>query len=224
MAPLAGAYLFLLGLASGITVLAITSYRLASPAWLRRLLIVTGFLVIGRYVTMALFTQADAPERFWALRRLWFATSYGLTLPSVVAVDQLIRHPAMTPKKLLTWFAPFLVAYLAVSLFGAFRPSPDPVAGWQPELLPAWAGVVSIVQTLFVLAFVGGCALFIRKIPVRPIQSALAILAAAHVALAIDGVVLAMGGWYFRPFLFSEMLMLLALWHAFTTAAKLQQA
>lgn len=223
MAPLANAYLFLLGLAAGFAFLTISAYRQVSPPWLRRLLIVTGVLVIGRYVTMALFTQSDAPERFWAMRRLWFSTSYGLTLPSVVAVDQLIRHPAMTPKKLLTWFSPFLLAYAAISLFGAFHPVQHPVIGWQPELSPAWMLAVTVVQSVFVLSFIAGCLLFIRKIPVRPIQAALAVLVLAYVALGLDGLLLATGRWYFHPFLFSEMLTLLALWYAFSKSTTLQQ-
>ncbi len=217
--PLASLYLFCLGLASGLALLTFTAYRRVSPQWLKWLLIGLGGFVISRYVTLALFTQAKAVQQFWWLRHCWFATSVGLTLPSIVAVDQLVRHPAMTPKKLFRWYAPFLFAYILVIVFGHFIPMPDPVIGWTLKLSSPWQWLVSIVQSTFVVGFVGICALLIRKLPSRPIRLALAGLAIAHLYLAVDGIILAFGGWYFRPFLFSEIFTLLAIWHAFSTAS-----
>lgn len=215
----AGAYLFLLGAASGLAVLAISSYRRLSPAWLKWLLVASGVFLVSRYVTMGLFTHPDAPERYWALRRCWYASAIGLTLPSVFAVDQLIRHPAMTPGKLLRWYAPFLAVYAAVMLLGNAQPAADPLIGWVPRLSPAWRLVVSVTQGLFVAGFLAVCGLLARKIPVRRIRMALSVLMAAQAYLALDGLIVAFGGWYPRPFLYSEMAMLLALWYAFETAA-----
>lgn len=213
-------YVYLLGLASGITLLAVTSYRHVSPRWLRWLLFATGLFVITRYISMALFTHPEAPERFWAFRHCWYATSVGLALPSVVAMDQLIKHPAMTPRKLLQWFSPFLLAYAAIILFGRFQPVPDPLGGWFPQLVGAWRWSAITVQTVFVVGFIALAVLFIRKIPSRHIRVALAGLVLAHLYLGFDGVLLALGHWYVRPFLYSEMLTLLALWHAFETSAR----
>ena len=217
------AYLFLLGLASGITLLALTAYRRVSPPWLKWLLIASGVFVMSRYVTMALFTSDEAPQRFWALRHCWFATSIGLTLPSVFAIDQLLRHPALSPKKLLCWFAPFLAAYSAVILFGAFSPVPDRVGGWIPRLSSGWQAFVAIVHGTFVIGFLGICGMLMRKIPSRPIRASLLGLAVGQAYLAVDGLLLASGRWYFRPFLYSEMLTLLAIWHAYETSTALQQ-
>lgn len=222
--PLGSLYLFLLGLASGIVLLTVTAYRAVSPRWLKWLLIASGVFVISRYVTMALFTQPDAPHRFWGLRHCWFATSVGLTLPSLFAVDQLLRHPAMTPKKLLQWFSPFLVAYASVILFGDVSPVPDRVAGWMPQLSPAWRWVVSITHAIFVLGFLGIGAMLMRKIPSRSIRLALAGLMVGHAYLGLDGLLLVLNLWYFRPFLYSEILTLLAIWFAFDTASRLQSS
>ncbi len=224
MTPLAGGYLFLLGLASGITLLAMTSYRRISPTWLKWLVMATGLFVFSRYVTLALFTWPDAPQRFSALRHCWLATSVGLTLPSVVAVDQLIRHPAMTPKKLLRWFSPFLAAYAAVILFGRFTAVPDPVAGWTLDLAPGWERLVAVVQSVFVAGFLCIAGMLARKIPVTQIRVALGGLMLAQAYLGLDGILLAMGRWYMRPFLFSEMAALLAIWYALETAHTLQQS
>ena len=223
MTPLAGAYLFLLGLASGVALLTITAYRYVSPTWLKWLLIGTGAFVISRYVSMALFTNADAPQRFWVLRHCWFASSVGLTLPSVMVIDQLLRHPAMSPAKLLRLFSPFLIAYGSVILFGTMRPEPDRVMGWVPHLTGSWHWLLSFVQVGFVLGFIGICIGLIQKIPSPPIQRALLGLALAQGYLGVDGLLLALGRWYFRPFLYSEMLTLLALWYAYETSARLQR-
>lgn len=219
----AGAYLFLLGLAGGIALLSLTAYRHVSPAWVRRLLLVTGLFVFSRYLTMALFTMPESLASLALLRPCWFATSVGLTLPGLFAVDQLLRHPAMTPKRLLRWYAPFLAAYLAILLFGRVVAAPDPVAGWSLHLTPGWQRLLSAAHGLFVLGFIGASLLLMRKVALRPVRTALAGLMAAYLYLTVDGLVLAFGGWYFRPYLYSEMLALLALWHAFETAAALQR-
>lgn len=223
MVTAAGVYVFLLGLASGVALLTITSFRRVSPRWLKWLLIATGLFVISRYVTLALYTTLDAPTRVWPLlRHCWFASSVGLTLPSIMVIDQLLRHPAMSPRKLLLWFAPFLAIYGAVIALAPVTPVPDRVVGWTLRLAPGWRMLLSIAQGLFVVGFVGIGALLMRKVPSAPIRLALLGVMCGHVYLGVDGVVLALGRWYFRPFLFSEIVALLAIWHAYDTSGRLQ--
>ena len=223
MAALAGPYLFLLGLASGFVILAITAYRRVSPRWLRWLLMAAGLFMLSRYATLALFTHPEAPQRFWALRHCWFASSIGLTLPSVFAIDQLVKHPAMSPKTLLRWFTPFLIVYALVMLFGSFTPRPDPWVGWTLGLGPVWRVVLLVTQAVFVLGFIGICVMVMLKFPSRSVRLALLGLAAGHGYLGVDGLILALDGAYFRPFLYSEMVTLLAIWHAYETATALQE-
>ena len=160
MPPEGALYLFLLGLASGVTLLTISAYRRVSPGWLKWMLVACGALVISRYATMALFASAETPEHVWRVRHCWFASYLGLTLPSVFAIDQLLRHPAMTPKKLLGWFSPFLLAYGALILAAGrgerLRPHTDrcpkpllpvrgqPLIAWHLQALAA-AGVREVV-------------------------------------------------------------------------------
>ena len=224
MLALARAYLFLLGLTSGLTLLTLTAYRRISPRWLRVLLISTGLFVISRYATLALLTSAEAAQHVWGLRYCWLATSVGLTLPSVFAIDQLLRHPAMSPQKLLLWFSPFLVAYAATILCATITPAPDRIVGVTLHLSPGWQLFLAVVQTIFVIGFLGLCTWLIRKVRSRPIRVAVLGLAVGHGWLAVDGLIVALGGWYFRPFLFSEMFTLLAIWYAYETSTSLQQA
>lgn len=73
-------------------------------------------------------------------------------------------------------------------------------------------------QAVFVLGFLFLAFTLFRFVPRGPGRRALAALAAAQAWLGIDGVVLALGGSYFRPYLYSEMAALLALWYAYEAA------
>ena len=224
----AGGYLFLLGLAGGLAILPLTAYARVTPGWVRWLLMAAGIFTAGRYVALAYIMMfAGGPVE---IGQLWFGSTVGLTLPSVFAVDALVRHPAMTPKKLLLRFSPFLAAYAALLLFArgdviVYRIAqgstviPDRVF----LLAPVWRMFAFVVQALFVIGFVGLCLLLVKKIPVQAIQSALLILAAAHSYLGVVGLLLATRGWWFTaPFLAPEMLVLLALWYAFQIADSLR--
>ena len=78
--------------------------------------------------------------------------------------------------------------------------------------------LLGITQSVFVVLFVGFCVLLMRQLSSASIRLALFWLAIGHLTLALDGLLVASGGWYFRPFLFSEMLTLLAIWHAYETS------
>jgi len=216
--PVAAWYLFSLGLAVGLAVLAMTAYLSVSPRWLRWMLLASGAYVTSRYVTMALFAVSPEPQRLWALRRCWLASSVGLTFPMLVALDQLVRHPAMSPRKLLRWFSPFLAAYALIILFGRFELGADRVAGSSPRLVGWTLWLLAVVQGSFVVGFLGLGALLIRKLPFRHIQLALGGLMIAVGYLGLDGLLVATDRWYARPFLFSEILAMIAIWFALETA------
>lgn len=216
--PLAGWYLFGLGLALGLTALTATVYRKVSPRWLRWTLLGLAAAVGSRYVTMAVYALTDAPERWWWMSRCWLATSVGLTLPSVLVLDQLLRHPSWSATKVLRYFAPFVAIYAAVIVFGRLEMVPDTASGWQLELTGFWRAVLAVTQSVFVLGYLALCALIGLRMRSRRVRLALAGLFLAHLYLGVDGALLAMGVNYFRPFFFSEMLALAALGHAFDTA------
>lgn len=213
------AYLFLLGFASGLCVLVITSFRRISPTWLKLVLTAVILLTGSRYVVMALYTNPATLHRFWFLHPLWFGSLIGLTLPSIFAIDQLLRHPAITPMKLMKGYFPFLIAYIAIMVFGRGAPISDPTGSWIVQLDSVWQWVLISTQIIFVICFISACFLLINKIPNRIIRTALLILALGQLYLAFDSLLLFLGGWYFKPFLFSEIFMLLAIWWTYETAA-----
>ncbi len=218
MDALAAWYLFWVGVAAGVALLAMTAYAGVSPLWLRGVLLASGAVVMSRYVSMVVYATNPGPPAWEWWSRCWFGTSVGLTLPGVVALDQLVRHPAMTPKKLLTWFSPFLAAYAAVLALGTVALAPDPIIGMRPHLV-GWARVVlGLTHTGFVAGFLWVGIFLVRKLPVRRIQVALLGLMAAFVYLGLDGIVESVGWWYFRPFLFSDITALVAIWFALYTA------
>ncbi len=200
-----GAHLFLLGLASGLTLLAISAYRHASPAWLKWLLIISGILLISRYVVSAQATTTSNKEslQLWIVQYCWISRFIGLTLPAIFAVDQIIRHPAMTPQKLLQWYAPFLIAAGVALALGNVA--------------------LVVVQIVFFIGLVGVCLMLMRKIPSPPIQRALLGLALAYGCLGVDALAVILDR-YRTLFFSSEMVALLALWYAYETSAVLQRS
>ena len=217
--------LFLLGLACGVALWATSAFRRVTPWWLRGLLIASGFFMVSRYVAIAVFASAETPEQVWWMRHCWFATSLGLPLASAVAVDQVVRHPAMTPKKLLTWLAPFLIIYLTIILFGTMTLVPDRVVGWTIHLSHGWQMLLASTQATFVVGFLATSLILFRKIPSPRIRRILLCLMGGQVLLACEGVFLALGVWDVRPYLYySEPLVLLAIWYALETAMSLRDA
>jgi hypothetical protein len=162
---------------------------------------------------MALFAVSPDPQALWGLRACWFGTSIGLTLPAVVAMDQLVRHPAMTPKKLLQGYAPFAAAYLAAILLGSYELAADPLAGQSPRLVGWGRWLLVLTHSVFVAGFVWLAAMVCRKVPVPRIRLALGVLMAAYAYLWLDGVLQ-------RPGLSSELLAMGALWFALEMARR----
>ena len=188
MPSLGAFYLFLLGFAAGVALLTTTSYRRVSPRWLRWLLMISGLLVMSRY----------------AISTHWILGAVGLTLPAFFAIDQLLKHPAMTPIKLLRWYAPFAALYGLVMLWG------------NPAAIPTLS---ALVTGLFSASLLIAGLLVLRRVPAGTVRTALLFLIVAYLCLAIDAV--RMGS---HPgFVYSELLVLLALWHAFEISARLQQ-
>ena len=204
-------HLFLLGLASGMALVALTSYRHLSPPWLKWLLIASGTLLISRYVMTAWWLDAGEAAAI-VLYYVWVVSSIGLTLPGVCAIDQLIRHPAMTPKKLLRWYV--------------LLPLADGIALFGMTLVPnhIWLVLVCVVHLVFFSGFVGVCVLLRRNISSPPIQRALLGLAFSYGFLGLNVFMATLGRWDERLFLYPEMLALLAIWYAYDTSARLQQA
>lgn len=216
--PLQGWYLFCAGLAAGVAILALTGYAALSPRWMKWAVIAAGLFTLSRYVAMAACALVPNAASSWVVQRCWLGASVGLTLPTVVALDQLVRHPAMSPKKLLQRVAPFLAGYAIVLAFGAFDAQPDPLLGARPHLV-GWAAILlAIIHACFVLGFLALSFLIIRKLPVRRIQAAIAGLMLAQLSLGADGALEHLRLWSFRPLLFPELLALLAIWWALRTA------
>ena len=200
-----GAHLFLLGLACGVALLTATSYRRVSPPWLRWLLVASAMLVLSWYALITLQVLPEAPISSGWVRAGWYAGAIGFTLPAFFAIDQLLKHPAMTPAKLLRWYVPFFALYGLVTCFAD---------------LALMERLFAVIHSLFGAAILAVGLLLLRRVPAGAIRNALLLLMAAYVSFAGEAVV--------RAFLLSdgfrylELLVLLALWHAYETSAKLQ--
>jgi hypothetical protein len=221
---LGSGYLFLLGLACGIACLAITSYVRLSPRWLRWMLMASGLCLVARYVSLA-YAAIGAPWPEAPFLRAWLGSDIGFTLPSVFAVDALIRHPAMTPRKLLARFSPFLALYAALAVAARGSVLFNRQLGWGFALTPPWLILAAALQAGFLVAFAGVSFVLIRKLPVPAIRAALLILVVSHGYRQSLSLAMAMKGWWLSAeLLLPEMLTLLAIWYAFQTATRLQDS
>ena len=219
-----GHYLFCLGFLAGLSLLTVTAYRHISPLWFRTLLAgATGSLITGRYALLALVMMTDMPPPLAALRCVWFGASAVFLFSSTVAVDQLIRHPAMSSKKLLVWLSPFLLVYGAALLVAPGTPvRMEAPLGWWLRLSPAWQALLSVTQGVFVIAFVGTVLLLIRKIPVWRIRLALLNLGMTQLCLGLGVFMILQTPTFLGYLLLAEMLALFVLWYAYETGAALQ--
>ena len=188
-----GVRLFALGFSAGLTTLTMSAYRRASPRWLRWLLLGSGLLVMGRYAALA----AQPPLHDGLFRIADAGSLIGLTLPGIFAIDQVLRHPALSPKILLRWYAPFAIL----------------VSGWL--LLRAKGSVgdqVLAIQGLSSLSIAGACLLVMRRFPVPAARRALLGLVLGYLGCAMV---------HLLPvplFLLAELPILLALWYAYEVA------
>ena len=219
----AGWPLFLLGLSAGVSLLPITVYRRVSPRWLAWALIVSGLLVMSRYFALAFLVQSPTHHiPSWAgAARCWFSSLLGWVLPGACAVDQLLRHPAMTPSRLVRWVAPILLLHGVLLALA--------------QSSPLWSTLMAVAHIASVIGFIGVCVLCWITVPVRSIRIALGVLMLAAAALVVrpccvDGWLTTVGfdgrlpifvGWSAQLMLFSDLLASLALWYAYETAEKL---
>ncbi|MBI4355611.1 MAG: hypothetical protein HY597_04085 [Candidatus Omnitrophica bacterium] len=223
MTSILGWYLFFLGLAAGCVVVTLTRYEQVSPRWLRGVLMGLGGLLLARCALMAGLALSDDPQPWWVWHRLWFVTAMGLTLPAVLVIDQLLRHPALSPKKILRWCSPVLAACLIIVLCGRTQRHGDPLIGWVPQLTGFWRVGWAVGQTLFVLGFTTICVLVMRLMRSRSVRAALLALLLAFLPVGVQGLLVLLGRpWppsaILNPFV--EIGILCALGHAYDVALR----
>ena len=215
---LTGWYGFFLGLAAGMAVRAATAYRTVSPRWLRWLLLGLAALVASRYVTLMVWANSAEPSRWLWLRHCWLASIVALPLPSLLALDQLVRHPSWSAMRILRYCSPVLVLYALIMLFGPGALQPHPLAGWVPELRMPWRAALIVVQSVFVLVFAVLCTLLILRMRSRRVRLAVSGLLLGHVSIALAHVPAVAQHAGHCALLLTEIFTLAAIGHAFDIA------
>ena len=191
---------FFLGLAAGLSAFLVSEYLALSPRWFRWVVTLSSLGVISRHVLLAMIAIAPPATLGWGARLIDAWASVGLTLPCAVAIDQMVRHPAMTPKKVLTAYAPVAAALLVTFITGGNR------------------ALLAVIHGAFALAAVWFGALLIRKLPGTSVRLALAGLAAAQVVLAGRQLAAVFAALDLRLGLGTDLLVLGSIWAALKTA------
>lgn len=212
---------FLLGLSTGVSALWFSEYLLLSPGWFRWVLVVSGIGVMSRYLLLFLTMISWVPWPGGVIRLIEVWAAIGLTLPCAVALDQLVRHPAMTPKKLLLRYAPMAAAFAPLLILGHASRWPDPVLGAIVGLSGSDAKALAILHGAFALITVWIVALLIRKLPGLPLRRAFTALAATQVLLTAQRLAGSLTWLDVRLVLAAEAAVLAAIWAALKTSRSL---
>lgn len=201
--------IYLTGIASGTVLLAMSAYRHASPVWLKWLLWITGLFLILRYTLTVLFLESGSLHFFQLQSYRWAVATACLCVPALFVIDQMLRHPAMSPEKFARIALPAILIQALCVLFG------DQFA---------FLGWVSFgVFQLFALALVVFCIRLWPQIPNTLLKRALSILIAALAFLAGESIMSLMGSTLSASGVLAEILMLAALWHTYETSFTLRQ-
>ena len=219
MPPTAVLYVFTLGVAAGLTLVIMGAYGRLSPRWLQVLLLASGALLAARYIGLTFLFVAPHEIPTQLLGIVWRSAPISFLLSSAVAVDQLLRHPAMTPKKLVRWMSPFLFAFALISLLAPTVLAGDPRVGWALCLPSLWGVALVAVQGVVAVVILGLGIFLARKIPSKPIIEALLLIGMAQAmwTCAIAGTGLRCTTAPPAP-LTGDLLLLVALWYAFDRA------
>ena len=172
-----------------------------------------------RYRLMAAALGNGDLGLWWTIRSVWCVHLVALTWPAVVAADQLIRHPAVTPRALVRWYVPMAMAGLGVIVLGQIGLVPESGVGMRLALLGAWARAAGLLLGSFsiILIVVGG--MVWRRLLPGPVKTSLSALLAAYALVGLEGVVQLVRPSP-APWLWPEMIAFLALWNAFQTAQR----
>ena len=136
---------FLPGIACGMSLVLLTSFRTISTREIRWVLIACGLLLVSRYISLASTSPRYILGAEW-FRLLEIERTLGLWVPYAISLDQVLRHPAMTPKRVLRGCVVVSLIYLLAS----YLPVP----------------LISIaLETLLALGLVGFGLFLARKIP-----------------------------------------------------------
>ena len=122
----------------------------------------------------------------------------------------------MTPKKLVTWYAPFFAIDAFVILCGPLTIAVD--AAIAPRLTGWAAALLGTAHSVFVLGFLWLAWQAARRFPVATIRRAIFALMGSYLYLGVEGILVATGHGTPHPFLISEMLASVAIWFALDTA------
>ena len=162
-APMAGFYM--LGLVTGTALFPVWTFGRVSPSWMRGLILGCQLVIAAHYCLLGQMPPAGPDDLQW-FRPVWLAQG-AQVIVSAVVLDQLIRHPAMSPRRLLLAAGPFAAVPVLAAIIG-----PGAWTAWGTE------GALTAFHLLY--AAVGGFLLL--KIRMRRLQGMLALLLIAHLA------------------------------------------
>jgi hypothetical protein len=180
---------------------------------------------IFRYLTLMVYGDMPSYELLNALRYFYFATSLGLTVPTLAAIwyiTPLYREKIKYPTYLLL-FTPWMLFYLYVIIMQPTRIIVDKKFGYNLQLIGNFNLYLSIAQGSFVIIVLILCLVGIIKYKNAKLRSRYFAIIIAHIALTLDGLSYFYSSFDIIPqFTLTEVLGFLAILYAFRERIKVK--
>ncbi len=174
---------------------------------------------ILRYLTLIVYGDTPTLFHLEILRYFYFATSMGLTVPTMIAVWYITPHfrNSIPYWKFILFFSPWILFYLFVIITQPTEIVMGQTFGYNLILVPPFQQYLAIVQGTFVIIILLLCTFGILQYKHPILRSQYVALILAQILLAIDGFLIMKTGAtsLIPPFTVTEALGFLAVYYSF---------
>ncbi len=186
---------------------------------LKNICILLFILSFFRYFTLMVYGDKPTYQILSALRYFYFATSLGLTVPTLAAIwyiTPLYREKIKYPIYLLL-FTPWIVFYLYIILMQPTKIIVAEKFGYSLKLVGSFSLYLSIAQGSFIVIVILLCLFGIMRYQDSLLRSRYVVFIIAQIALTLDGLSYFYGtSNVIPPFTVTEVFGFLAILYAFS--------
>lgn len=180
---------------------------------------------IFRYLTLMVYGDMPSYKLLDALRYFYFATSVGLTIPTLAAIwyiTPLYRGKIKYPTYLLL-FTPWILFYLYIIIMQPTKIIVDKKFGYNLQLIGKFNLYLSVMQGSFVIIVLILCLVGIIKYKNVKLRSRYLAIIVAQIALTLDGLSYFSSALNIIPqFTLTEVFGFLAILYAFSQRIKVK--
>ncbi|WP_341877948.1 hypothetical protein [Defluviitalea saccharophila] len=171
-----------------------------------------------RYIALIVFTLSSNIDILKFFSYFYYASSIGITIPSVLALWYIIPRFRERIKEwvVLLLFSPFIFFYLNLIYLQPIQIIKHDGFGYRLQLISPWNHWLSMVQGIFTLMVLCMCFYGFRSYKYKFPRSQYLLFILGYILTTIDGLCMLFNTVYpIEPFVFSEAFILIAILYAF---------